>query len=119
MKSKDDRLTFCVDLDGTLCNTDEQQPIPERYYNSTPKHNMINVINKFYKQGHTIVIETARGSKSTGLTKYIKLWRIKQLTKRQLKEWNVMYHSLRVGVKIPADLYIDDKALPINIFERR
>jgi uncharacterized HAD superfamily protein len=119
MKSVPDRLTFCFDLDGTICDTDESLPIPDRYYQCKPKQRMVDVITRYHNRGHRVIIETARTSSFTGLMKYINRWKIKRLTARQLEQWKVPYDMLRVGVKIPADLYIDDKALPVTIFEKR
>ena len=109
---------MCFDLDGTLCDTDETQPVPVRYYTAKVKPHMVDVIKKFYSRGHTVIIETARGSKCTGVTKYYKRWKLKLLTQQQLKRWDIPYHQLRVGTKIAADLYIDDKGLSVSIFEQ-
>lgn len=91
-------MKYCFDLDGTLCTT-----IDGEYEKSTPIDARIAFVNKLYDEGHTIIIETARGS-VTG-----KDWF--KLTIAQLKEWNCNYHLLRVGTKIYADFYIDDKAI--------
>lgn len=111
------KITICFDLDGTICETDELQPIPQRYYTATLKTNMLDVVKSFYSKGHTVIIETARGSGATGLTKYYKRWKLKQITMKQLKRWGVPYHQLRVGTKIAADIYIDDRCLPVKAFE--
>ncbi len=96
-------MTFCFDLDGTLCtNTDgdyeKALPLPER----------IKKLNFFYDTGHIIKIDTARG-KTTGID-----WT--ELTKNQLKEWGVKYHELRVGLKMSADVFIDDKGIKDSDF---
>lgn len=111
--------TICFDLDGTICHTDETLPIPERYYKSTIKPHMRDVVNRFYKRGYNIIIDTARTSSATGLTKYMYRWKIKRLTQRQLHEWSVPYHELRVGTKPAADIYIDDKSVPVHFFEKQ
>jgi len=112
-------MTVCFDLDGTICHTDETLPIPERYYQSTVEPVIRDVIQRMYQRGHTIIIDTARASSATGLNKYWKRYRMKLVTMKQLKEWKVPYHRLRVGVKFPADLYIDDKATTPGVFENR
>lgn len=110
--------TICFDLDGTICSTDETLPIPERYYKSIVKPHMRTVVKRFYKKGHKIIIDTARTSSATGLTKYWYRCKIKKLTRQQLNSWDVPYHELRVGTKPAADIYIDDKSVPAYVFEK-
>lgn len=94
---------ICFDLDGTLCETNDID-----YNGAKPKLDRIKKVNKLYDSGITIIIDTARGS-STGLD-----WR--KLTESQLKEWGVKYHILRTGLKIDADLFVDDKGINDNNF---
>jgi hypothetical protein len=97
-------MTYCFDLDGTLCSHEQN------YSNAKPLNNRIEILNKLYNEGHRIIIDTARGSE-TGIN-----WL--DTTKRQLEEWGVKYHELRVGRKISADIYIDDKGInDKNFFE--
>ena len=90
--------TYCFDLDGTLCTNTEGD-----YENALPYTERISIVNDLYEKGNTIIIETARGSK-TGID-----WN--QITKNQLNKWGISYHKLRAGVKIAADIYIDDKGI--------
>ena len=90
--------TFCFDLDDTLCKTNGCD-----YSSSQPYEDRINLVNQLYKQGHTILIDSARGS-GTGIC-----WTSK--TKDQLDLWGLKYHKLRCGRKFAADIYIDDKAI--------
>jgi len=91
-------MIIYVDIDDTICKT-----ISTDYnINCVPYHDKIKVINDLYDDGHTIVYWTARGTVS-GIDHT-------ELTKRQLKEWGVKYHDLKL--KKPAyDIFIDDKAL--------
>lgn len=92
------KLVYCFDLDGTLCSQ-----TGGKYDNAIPFINAIKAVNKLYDQGHTIIIDTARGSTS-------KIdWT--DVTKKQLNSWGLKYHELRVGLKIHADIFIDDKAV--------
>jgi hypothetical protein len=96
-------MKYCFDLDGTLCTNSypdytKAQPILER----------IELVNLLYEQGHHITIETARGAVSG------KDW--KEVTALQLEEWGVKHHRLRVGIKMDADFYIDDKGINANEF---
>lgn len=89
---------YCFDLDNTLCLTEGSD-----YINSKPIYKRISIVNKLYEEGNTILIDTARGS-VTKIDWY-------DITKKQLDEWGVNYHSLRVGIKLNADFFIDDKGL--------
>ena len=92
-------MIYCFDLDGTLCS---QQHLD--YENAKPFVKRIKHVNDLYDDGHTIIIDTARGS---GATKG-KDW--SDITAKQLEAWGLRYHDLRVGVKFSADVYVDDKA---------
>ena len=96
MKSTNVLKTFCFDLDDTLCKTNGCD-----YNNSQPYKDRISLVNKLYDQGHTIFIDSARGS-GTGT-----YWTSK--TKEQLDSWGLKYHRLRCGHKFAADIYVDDK----------
>jgi histidinol phosphatase-like enzyme len=91
-------MIYCFDLDGTLCETMDGD-----YENSKPIYNRIEKVNNLYKEGHYIIIETARGS-VTGVNYF-------DLTKKQLDSWGLIYNELRTGVKKYADFYIDDKGI--------
>lgn len=95
--------TFVLDLDNTLCLTPGRE-----YEHAKPIPNRIAKVNALYRQGHRIVIDTARGS-ATGID-----WR--PLTETQLRIWGVQYHDLRTGVKAPGDVYLDDKAVSLSEF---
>lgn len=96
-------MIYCFDLDGTLCtNTDS------KYEDAIPYENRIKKVNDLYNEGHTIIIDTARGS-TTGID-----WT--DITNNQLKKWGVNYHTLRVGIKLHADIFVDDKGIKDNEF---
>lgn len=96
-------MIYCFDLDGTLCtNTDGN------YEFADPFIERIQMVNKLYDDGHIIIIDTARGSK-TKIDWY-------DLTKKQLLLWGVKYHDLYVGKKLQYDIIIDDKAINDKIF---
>jgi len=96
-------MIYCFDLDKTLCSDTNGE-----YEKATPFTERIKKVNELYDNGHTIIIETARGS----VTK--KDWY--PLTETQLEMWGVKYHTLRVGNKIYADVYIDDKGVNDKTF---
>lgn len=96
-------MVYCFDLDGTLCNTDGNN-----YKDSTPKKERIEIVNTLYEDGHTILIDTARGCVS-GKNYFL-------FTVEQLKSWGVKFHTLRTGVKFGADIFIDDKGISYERF---
>ena len=98
----DKKLTYVVDIDGTICNTERGN-----YFSSKPIQERIDKINKLYDEGHKIIYYTARGYKS-GVN-----WR--ELTEKQLKEWGCKYNKLVMG-KPYGDAYIDDHNILLEDF---
>lgn len=96
-------MIYCFDLDGTLCTNTNGN-----YENALPYTQRIKFVNNLYDEGNTILIDTARGS-TTKIDWY-------DLTKKQLKNWGVKYNTLRVGIKLNADIFIDDKGINDNDF---
>ena len=95
-------MIYQFDLDNTLCETESKDGQID-YMGAPPFMDRIAMVNKLYDDGHTIYIETARGSGSG------KDWYAK--TKEQLDGWGLKYHKLRTGVKFPADVFVDDKGI--------
>ncbi|KKK71005.1 hypothetical protein LCGC14_2918280, partial [marine sediment metagenome] len=76
------------------------------YEQAIPDKPAIDQINKLYREGHTILLLTARGWVSD------KEWG--PLTAKQMEEWGLQYHALHM-TKPAADVYIDDRA--VNVAE--
>ena len=71
---------------------------------------MIEQVNRLFKEGHYIILLTARG-KSSGID-----WT--DLTKRQLKKFKCNYHELMpMFTKPNADIFVDDKSLKKQIMK--
>lgn len=96
-------IVYQFDLDGTLCTTERGPLGLKDYTKAIPFLDRIAKVNKLYDEGNLIKIETARG-RQTDID-----W--EEFTKKQLSEWGLKYHILRVGVKMHANFYIDDKGL--------
>ena len=94
-------MRYCFDLDGTLV-TDEGG----KYENCKPLENVIARVRKLYAEGHVIIIITARGVVSKTDRR--------ELTAKQLKEFDIPYHELIVGLKPSADYFVDDKAINVH-----
>jgi len=90
-------MIICLDLDGVLCKNvgeyEERCPFPDR----------VGLVNELHAQGHTIVIDTARGSVSGND------WMGRTL--KQLEGWGLKFDRLLVGRKPAADVYVDDRAI--------
>ena len=101
--------TICFDVDNIICKTNTKR----NYLNSKPIKKNIKVINKLYDKGFKIILYTARymGRCNENLIQVKK--KIKPLTVKQLKEWEVKYHKIYFG-KPSFDLFIDDKSLFFN-----
>lgn len=97
-------MIYCFDLDETLCNWVKTDQYPNgRAEDCTPIPERIAKVNKLYDEGHTIILDTARGSR-TGKDHFAS-------TEKQLAEWGLKYHQLRTGVKFYADVYVDDRGI--------
>lgn len=98
MEPKKNQKVIRVDIDETICYT----PKSRDYSKAKPIPLNIDIVNRYYDDGHYIIYWTSRGTK-TG-----KDW--KELTENQLKEWGAKYHSLELK-KPYYDILICDKAL--------
>jgi hypothetical protein len=91
-------MIYYVDIDETICFYEGERNYPD----AMPLTENIEKINNLYDAGNTIVYWTARGSQ-TGIN-----WA--DVTSKQLSDWNVKYHELKMG-KPHYDLFICDKAI--------
>jgi len=89
---------FAVDLDGTLCN--EQCWTPEEIAVSTVNHRIAEKVEEAFRHGF-VVIYTARRDENI------------PVTLKWLRQNNIRYHAFS-NIKIPADCYLDDKAINVN-----
>lgn len=96
-------MKYCFDLDGTLCSNTNGA-----YEQAVPFYERIEIVNKLFDEGNEIHIESARGS-TTKID-----WLL--FTHEQLNKWNVKFHTLRVGNKIDADIFVDDKGISDKLF---
>lgn len=94
-------MIIYMDIDNTICDTDQSLPAPQKYEQARPIQSRIDKVNKLYDEGHNITYWTSRGNASK--ENYL------ALTMRQLENWGCKYHSLKMG-KPSFDLFVDDKA---------
>ena len=95
-------MKYHIDLDNTLCFTQGNN-----YETSEPIVERIEYVNELKRNGNNITIWTARGATS-GIDH-------KELTLKQLNEWNVQYDNLLMG-KPNYDVYIDDKSFNVDTY---
>ena len=86
-----------VDYDGTITDG-TGEPYWVDPLDDSPNGEMIEIVNNLYKDGHTVIIYTARREESREEVEYY------------LNKWNVMHHALRME-KPGFDLLIDDRAI--------
>ena len=92
-------IRWCFDLDNTLVKTEGTN-----YKESVPIDAAVKKVREYYDRGDHIIIMTARGASSK------KDWR--KFTAEQLKDFNIPYHQLSVGLKpSDVDFFVDDKAV--------
>ena len=94
-------MIIYVDIDGTICYNKNSD-----YYNSKPRQEQIDKINKLHDEGHEIVYWTARGGTSG------KIW--PAFTRIQLENWGCKYTRIEQQKKPSYDLFIDDKSKRIE-----
>ena len=87
------------DLDGTLCQT-----VNGDYATAMPYRARIAAVNKLYDDGHTVLVDSARGSVSG------EDWQARTAT--QLRAWGLKFTDVRTGVKWYGDVYVDDHGWP-------
>ena len=100
--------TICFDLDNTLCITKKNH-----YIQSKPIKKNIKLVNKLYDDGYKIKIFTARFMGRSNENQNLAKKRGFEMTKKQLKKWDLKYHKLILG-KPTYDFIVDDKAYGYN-----
>ena len=96
-------MILCFDLDNVICKTKNVE-----YKDAKPIARTVKIINKAYNFKFKILIFTGRfyGKCNGNLNKILKM--DNGLTKKQLKQWGIKYHSLIFGKPV-FDVYVDDK----------
>lgn len=97
--------TIVVDVDETLCVVENRD-----FINAKPIQEVIDKVNEYYDNGYKVIISTARGQKSCKTVEEMNK-KYREVTENWLKAHNVKYHSLEIGYKKNADMYVDDKAI--------
>lgn len=93
-------MQIVFDLDGTICT--EEKMFSRSL--ARPIRKAIKVVNALFKEGHTIIIYSARS------------WTEYEMTHCWLKNHKVKFHQLVMG-KPQGDLWIDDRAIQPDDWE--
>lgn len=105
-------MKYCFDIDGTLCDTPNNELGKPDYENARPFPFMVEQVNRLYDEGHYIIMQTARG-KGSGIDHT-------ELTKKQLADWGYKYHELfPMFCKPTADIFVDDKAVNVEDWKKK
>jgi capsule biosynthesis phosphatase len=103
----DTLLRICFDLDNTLVT---EPRIKGDYSTVEPIQKNIDFLNDLKREGHTIIIHTARGMKSCQGKVGVLSANIGKVTFDTLEKFQIPYDEIYFG-KPFADAYIDDKSV--------
>jgi capsule biosynthesis phosphatase len=109
--NKTKKKIFCFDLDNTLVT---RPKITGDYNTVLPIYVNIKFLRSLYKDGHKILIYSARRMRTFKSNLNLVKKNIEKLTISQLKAFKIPYHQLILG-KPYAHFYIDD--LSVNSYE--
>lgn len=98
---------FCFDLDGTLCTFPEKRG---DYSTVRPIAKTIKLLKFLHKNGHTIIIQTARGMRSSGENPGAAQAKAYREVFSFLEREQIPFDEIYFG-KPHADFYIDDLAV--------
>ena len=105
-------MRYCFDIDGTLCETPNNQLGKPDYANATSIPFMVEQVNRLYDEGNYIIMQTARG-KGSGID-----WT--ELTKSQLDSWGYYYDEIfPMFCKPTADIFVDDKGINVEEWKKK
>jgi uncharacterized HAD superfamily protein len=88
-----------VDLDGTLTLDKNKGWNDKECLEAKPNLKMVEIVNKAWHDGHTIIIWTARR------------WSRREATVYWLQKNDIKYHALNMSDKPNVDYFIDDRAI--------
>lgn len=107
-------MRIVIDLDGTICPI--KQP-NETYADLKPLPQAAERIRELRAQGHYVIIQTARHMKTCDGNVGLAMKKIGKLTLEWLDKHGIEYDEIYFG-KPNADIYIDDRALRFESWEK-
>ncbi len=106
-------MRIVIDLDGTICPIRESH---QKYSDLLPLDNAVEKITELKKDGHYIIISTARNMATCESNVGRVMKNVGKITLDWLEKYNIPYDEIFFG-KQNADVYIDDRALRFESWE--
>lgn len=97
-------MRIVIDLDGTICSLKKEG---ETYSDVTVLPDALEKLTQLKKDGHYLIIQTARHMKTCGANQGLAIAKIGKITLDWLEKHKIPYDEIFFG-KPYADLYIDD-----------
>lgn len=107
-------MRICIDLDGVICTLREGT---QSYSDVLPLSGSKAFLEKLKKEGHYVIIYTARHMKTTNSNLGLVVSRIGALTLDWLELHQIPYDEIYFG-KPWADIYIDDNAIRFETWKQ-
>lgn len=105
------KMRVCFDIDNTLVTFPKR---PNDYSTVEPIFKTIQIVQELKRQGHTVVLYTARRMKTFNGNVAKAVADIAEITFQTLEKFNIPFDEIYFG-KPHADIYIDD--LAVNCFD--
>lgn len=102
-----------VDLDGTICEIRKDN---QSYADLKPIHGGVETLQKLHKQGHEIIIITARHMKTCNGDQSKVIAKIGKITLDWLEKYSIPFDEIHFG-KPNTDIYIDDRCISFKSWE--
>ena len=108
------KYKYCFDLDGTICEIKKEH---QDYSELKPLKDSVKILKKLNKNGHYIIIYTARRMRThdNDIKKVID--EVGELTIETLRKYEIPYDELHFGKPV-ADYYIDDKGYKLETWNK-
>lgn len=106
-------MRIVVDLDGTICPIKKEG---QTYADLLPLDGAVDKLKTLRKQGHYIIIQTARNMATCDSNMGKVMKNVGLITLEWLKRYDVEYDEIFFG-KPNAELYIDDRAFRFDNWE--
>lgn len=107
-------MRVCIDLDGTIC---ELRKPGESYSEVKPKPKVKEFLEMLHKEGHVIIIHTARNMQTQGHNVGRVMRNVGLITLEWLERHQIPYDEIFFG-KPNADITIDDRCIRFESWDK-
>ena len=103
-------LTFCFDIDGTLCPIKKKE---EEYIDLVPYREMVDKLREYKEGGAKIVLFTSRNMNSYGGNIWLINANTAKVLLKWLEKWDIPYDEIIYGKPWPGHkgFYVDDRTV--------